>query len=158
MVDKNNEFTHKHSEENSPIQNQPLITITGRADPGAQIVVTTTHDNSFDGPGGPEERDEDPMGDDSDMMKVSHDSFAQFAASGDFMFDTQRCDFNELMVQLDKAEDKKLDKFDFQQLIQTMEDVDEFPEMFRAFLESCIDTRDSQMISVVLIKTVKAVL
>ena len=50
----------------------------------------------------------------SDMLKVSHDSFAQFAASGDFMFDTQQCDFAELQLQLDKAEDKKLEKFDFQ--------------------------------------------
>ena len=40
----------------------------------------------------------------SDMLKVSHDSFAQFAASGDFMFDTQQCDFTELQLQLDKAE------------------------------------------------------
>lgn len=40
-------------------------------------------------------RDEDPF-ESSDLMKGSHDSFAQFAASGDFMFETQRCDFDEL--------------------------------------------------------------
>lgn len=95
----------------------------------------------------------------SDMMKVSQDSFAQFAASGEFMFDTQRCDFTELQLQLDKAEDKKLQKFDFQQLIQTMEDVDEFPDTFKGFLKSCLDSnRDAQMISIVLNSTVKAVL
>ena len=84
------------------------------------------------------------------MMKVSHDSFAQFAASGEFMFDTQRCDFTELGQQLDKADEKKLEKFDYQQLIQTMEDVDDFPAAFRSFLDSTIETQDAQMISIIL--------
>lgn len=40
-----------------------------------------------------------------------------------------------------------------------MEDVDEFPETFKGFLESCLErNRDAQMISIVLNSTVKAVL
>ena len=80
------------------------------------------------------------------MLKVSHDSFAQFAASGDFMFDTQQCDFTELQLQLDKAEggeggDHALEKFDFCQLVQTQEDIDEFPEKFKEFLSSIVGNR-----------------
>lgn len=53
--------------------------------------------------------EEDPL-DSSDIIKSSHDSFAQFAASGDFMFDTAKNDFVELSNQLDKATNASLEE------------------------------------------------
>ena len=47
----------------------------------------TLDENSFDKPVGFRD-DLDQMEQSSEMMKASHDSFAQFVASGDFMFDT----------------------------------------------------------------------
>ena len=32
----------------------------------------------------------------SDFMKISQDSFDPFSKNGDFMFETQKCDFSEL--------------------------------------------------------------
>lgn len=56
------------------------------------------------------------------------------------MFDTQKCDFGELQRQLDQVDfDKQLAKFDFQQMIQTLDNVDDFPDHFYQFLESNIE-------------------
>ena len=107
--------------DNDMMSGGPIITITrgdGKAE-SAQPLMDKNLDNSFDRPGpGGGGGDLDQM-ETSELFKASQDSFAQFAASGDFCFDTQRCDFSELQAQLEKEEEKAVEKFDFQLLIQT---------------------------------------
>ena len=56
------------------------------------------------------------------------------------MFDTQKCDFGELSRQLEQTDfHKQLAKFDFQQMIQTLDNVDDFPDQLYQFLESNIE-------------------
>ena len=117
-------------------------------------------DNSFDKPvgvGAGGGGDLDQM-ESSELFKASQDSFAQFAASGDFCFDTQRCDWNELQASLEKDDVKAIEKFDFQLLIQTQENIDEFPQLFGQFLQSHQENIEQAKMTILLTKVVKSIL
>jgi len=76
--------------------NQPLITVTrgdGKTSSAKPLLASANLDNSFDKPAAgsgmasPSRQDLDQM-ESSELFKASQDSFAQFAASGEFCFDT----------------------------------------------------------------------
>ena len=58
------------------------------------------------------------------------------------MFETTKCDFSELQLQLDNDKETpfKVDKFDFCQLVQSQEDIDEFPAHLNQFIAANADS------------------
>ena len=70
-------------------------------------------------------------------MKLSQNSFNSFGKNGDFLFETTKCDFSELQMQLDNDKETpfNINKFDFCQLVQQQENIDEFPAILSQFIE-----------------------